>query len=55
MLDDEMRSAVLIKIQSNSLDGNVFNKAQQRIQNIMENDSYVRFSELFRNKKDNLA
>lgn len=48
-LDSETRGVTLNNLQANNLDNHVFDRAQRRIQNIMERDSYLRFlqSDLF--------
>ncbi len=42
-LDSETRVVTLNGLQSNNLDRHLFDRAQRRIQNIMERDSYLRF------------
>jgi len=48
-LDAETRLIVLTNVQSNNPDAHAFDRAQRRIQHMMERDSYLRFlqSELF--------
>jgi len=42
-LDSETRSITLTNVQSNKSDPHAFDRAQRRIQNMMERDSYQRF------------